>query len=353
VLFHIDNFVASVRPDPALRNPVVHQLLGKGYIGVQIFFAISGFVLALPFAQHHRTGAKPIGLRRYYLRRITRLEPTYMINLVIMWIAKASVKGASLLALAPHFVASMFYIHYPVYGTPSTVNAVAWSLEIEVQFYILTPVLTLVFAIQRTRVRRGVLIGAIMLIAGTLAWRGPLENHQLTLLQQLHYFLIGFLLVDLYLLEWRVAPTMPRAWDVGATGGWLAIPLALVFAPRAAHVIVPLAIFLAFGGALRGRVWTHLMSNPWLFTIGGTCYTIYLYNNQLITTFGRVTARLAPPSVPYPAAVLIQVIVMSPLVLAVSALLFVLFERPFMRRTFTAIAPASSRRLNTAGSERI
>src|SRR5689334_17092779 len=44
--------------------------LTTGHFGVQLFFGISGFILALPFASHHLRGAKRVSLRGYFLRRL-------------------------------------------------------------------------------------------------------------------------------------------------------------------------------------------------------------------------------------------------------------------------------------------
>ena len=49
-----------------------------------LFFAISGFILALPFAEHYLSGAPRPTLGRYYVRRVTRIEPPYVINLTIL-----------------------------------------------------------------------------------------------------------------------------------------------------------------------------------------------------------------------------------------------------------------------------
>jgi len=57
--------------------------LVRGGLGVQVFFTISGFILALPFANHYLNKTSKISLKKYYLRRLTRLEPTYIITLTI------------------------------------------------------------------------------------------------------------------------------------------------------------------------------------------------------------------------------------------------------------------------------
>jgi peptidoglycan/LPS O-acetylase OafA/YrhL len=83
---------------------------------------------------------------------------------------------------------------------------VAWSLEIEVQFYLLVPVLTLLFAIRDRLLRRSILCGSILV---TLALQAlflhgnPRAN--LSIAAYLQFFLLGFLLADFFLIEWRVA----------------------------------------------------------------------------------------------------------------------------------------------------
>ena len=52
--------------------------------GVELFFAISGFILGIPFASHYLRGVPRVNLRRYFIRRLTRLEPPYIINLMVL-----------------------------------------------------------------------------------------------------------------------------------------------------------------------------------------------------------------------------------------------------------------------------
>src|SRR4051812_35373876 len=59
----------------------VHRFLLEGTYGVSIFFIISGFILALPFAENKLLHGKPVVLKTYLWRRVTRLEPAYIITL--------------------------------------------------------------------------------------------------------------------------------------------------------------------------------------------------------------------------------------------------------------------------------
>jgi peptidoglycan/LPS O-acetylase OafA/YrhL len=100
----------------------------------------------------------------------------------------------------PRECSSSLYLHNLIFGGfPGAVNTVAWSLEVEVQFYVLVPLLSLLFAIADARLRRGVII-SVMLVAGFLS--NPLyrSTHlHYSILYYVAFFLAGFLVVDLHL----------------------------------------------------------------------------------------------------------------------------------------------------------
>src|SRR5436309_1446368 len=55
-----------VRPDPLLT------LLGRGSVGVLVFFMVSGFVLAMPFVRSKQSGVESVDLWQFFRRRLTR-----------------------------------------------------------------------------------------------------------------------------------------------------------------------------------------------------------------------------------------------------------------------------------------
>jgi peptidoglycan/LPS O-acetylase OafA/YrhL len=106
---------------------LVTQILN---IGVPLFFIISGFILSLPFAEAHRNREEPMSLKKYFWRRVTRLEPPYFLCLLLFFILKIVTARGTAADLLPNLIASLFYVHNPVFGRPSDINFVAWSLEI-------------------------------------------------------------------------------------------------------------------------------------------------------------------------------------------------------------------------------
>ena len=119
---------------------VVSNLFARGALGVELFFVISGFILAVPFARHFLEGAKNVDLPRYYLRRVTRLEPPYILTLILFYMAAWLTHDAAMRGrLVSTFFVRLFYLHGLYYQAAPVLNGVTWSLEIEVQFYLIVP----------------------------------------------------------------------------------------------------------------------------------------------------------------------------------------------------------------------
>src|ERR1051326_6201338 len=73
VLFHI---YAALETGSAIPPPW-HENANLAKRGVELFFAISGFILGLPFASARLLEESRVNLKQYFLRRLTRLEPPY------------------------------------------------------------------------------------------------------------------------------------------------------------------------------------------------------------------------------------------------------------------------------------
>ena len=235
-LIHLRIYLANQAALP-LATPVADDWLTRladhGHYGVQLFFAISGFILALPFAAHHLKGKPKVSLRSYYLRRVTRLEPPYLVSMALLF-GLLVLAGRSARELFPHLLASCLYVHNLVYGEGSAINWVAWSLEIEVQFYLLAPLLGELFRLRRRLVRR-LAIAALGAAATLLVWGHKVYGYALpwTVLHELQFFLVGFLLADVYLSDWDERPQGHWGWDLVSLAGW---PSLLYAMPRVFQV---------------------------------------------------------------------------------------------------------------------
>ncbi|MGE9266525.1 MAG: acyltransferase family protein, partial [Verrucomicrobiales bacterium] len=167
-----------------------------------------------------------------------------------------------------------------------------------------------------------------------LEWR---EFFDRTLIGQLPFFLLGFLLCDLYLSGWLAKKGRPRLWDVCGLVAWFAIPWC-VFSPKtgthpplwAGLLVLPLLLFFAYAAVFRGHYLRRFFALRWPVLLGGMCYTIYLFHNQVL----QLLVRLVPiGSLPENFWLRLPVLVLfCVVVFAFCALLFLLLERPFMDR---------------------
>jgi len=203
---------------------------------------------------------------------------------------------------------------------------VAWSLEIEIQFYILVPLLALLFAISDARVRRTLVI-TIMLAAGlisNLLYRNP--HWRASIIYYLAFFLAGFLLCDLYLS--RKQWTRSFAWDALVLCGW---PLVWYMGLKSGHVVLPFVMVLLYLAAFRGKVCSAIFSNRVITDIGGMCYSIYLFHFLVIYAVKHQTWTLHVGQ-SFWLYYGLQCILIIPWVLLFCGSFFLLVERPCMDR---------------------
>lgn len=309
--------------------------------GVVLFFVISGFILALPFARTRLLGERSVRLRDYYLRRVTRLEPPYLISLTLIYLAQVAGRQvhwttdtSPVSTLTAHYLASAAYLHNQVFGYYSTVNGVAWSLEVEIQFYLVMPLLAVVFSCRPAALRRGLLLATIVTILALQAWMPEHGRISISLLGYLQYFLFGFLLADLYVLDPAFsAPATHHGWDVVAVVAWCAFFLAWTGGDPGL-ILVPFTIFAVFVTTFRSPIARWIFSHPLITTIGGMCYSIYLMHFWVIGNAEKLIYRFRPrPTAYWPELLVVGVPVLI-VALTACAIFFLLIERPCMDRTW-------------------
>jgi len=334
MLSHATDYLWKYRPESPVEGLIFETLMQafvSGFLGVQLFFMVSGFILAVPFARTHLARETTPELKSYYIRRLTRIEPPYLINLTVLFAYLVFLRGNSADALWPHWLASCCYCHNFWYGTGSSINGVAWSLEVEVQFYIVAPLLALIFRVPSKVLRRAILVGG-MVLASQLFVKDAGNNHGYHLLTEINFFLTGFLLADCYLTDWQSwKPPRDLLWD-GC--GLIAVGALTVIAHLrgADSVLVPPLLFVIARAAFHGRLCHHLLTHPAIFTIGGMCYTVYLYHYRLFAFVDAAVTRFLPLPQTGLAPFFIALITLLTMAITVSAGLFVVIEKPFMQR---------------------
>jgi peptidoglycan/LPS O-acetylase OafA/YrhL len=245
-------------------------------------------------------------------------------------------------------------MHCALFGMTSYVLGVAWSLEIEVQFYLLMPVLALVFLIRNNVLRRALLLTAMLgivlmqpmvrnsLLSG-VHWQSNvgekivISNVLADMVWQRHignyiqFFLAGILLADVYVVSWRNRPTRQFWGDVVWFIGWPVTFWMLTFDHLASRLLFPLMIFVLYAAMFRSNIARRVMSIPLIATIGGMCYSIYLLHNTGIQLAGKAIRPILG-GLPFALQMLVALLMMVPMILIVCGLFYRLVERPCMHR---------------------
>ncbi len=126
-------------------NPIVRT----GYMMVDILLLLSGFLLFLPYARHlfEKTPLPRIG--EYYKKRAARILPSYLFCIIVVLFAYAIPQGSYI--SAEHFwtdiLAHLTFTQnlFPLSYHSTQLNGVLWTLAVEVQFYLIAPLVCRAF----------------------------------------------------------------------------------------------------------------------------------------------------------------------------------------------------------------
>jgi peptidoglycan/LPS O-acetylase OafA/YrhL len=317
----------------AVTLVVVYHLfppaLTGGFIGVDIFFVISGFLITgLIVAEHERTGRFSPG--RFWVHRARRLLPALvplvLVSCTAAWLIGGDVLvglGWKLLGTATfgyNWVSMATHSSYFDSSQPELLRNL-WSLAVEEQFYLLWPLLLL--ALLRLRHPRLRLAVVLLLAAASAVWMGALfragtDPTRVYFGSDTHSFglLIGAALA--LLLRARSAGTAPdagrptaptagrtvRPW--AGAGALAALLAAAIWMPddatatyRGGLVLVSLlAAVVIWAGIAPGRFGRMLDARP-LRYLGERSYGLYLWHwpllvlIQLVDPFGRGPGAVA------------------------------------------------------------
>ena len=289
---------ASLHLGLEARMPALGALLRKGYLGVDLFFVLSGFVMcmvygswftgraapAVPGAAHPLTAHPLTAVAVFLVRRIARLWPLHAVVLGVLI-------AAGMLLGSPRYSARLILANVAMvqaWGVSAAINPPAWSVSTEFLAYLLFPLL----ARPVLRSRAGPAVAALAIaaaLAACLALAPPLgpgrrglldiyfNNSPLPALRCLAGFMLG-------MLAWRAgrAPAVRRM----ARRAWAA-PAAMALAAVAAGVndllalaLMPLVVLGAHHG--RGLACRLLAAQP-MHGIGTLSYAAYLIHYALLS----------------------------------------------------------------------
>ena len=150
-----------------------YQPFKGGFIGVDIFFVITGFLITSILLYEHKQN-KTINIINFYERRIRRLLPVLLFIIIIanifsyFVIDPMKLRETSMSTLFSVFFAANIYFYYFANFYGDSVNLLKpllhlWSLGVEEQFYILYPIsLTIILKFFRRYILFFIILGILI-----------------------------------------------------------------------------------------------------------------------------------------------------------------------------------------------
>ena len=306
----------------------VHRVIAGGGFGVQLFFALSGFLIFRPFARRDFGEGASIDWRTYVRNRAVRILPLYWCAVVVLLVFTQN--GGSL----TQWWRFTFFAQSFSAKTAQTVDGPMWSLVVELHFYILLPFLAWALA-KVCRGRRWSAIAVLVVLAvPSVVFRRfdpePFSIWRYSLPGTFYGFVPGMVLALLQ-IEWK--ERRPRWLQQGALASadvWLAISAVLWLLTCVGDYdwAVPLTAFASFftvGAvvlAARDGVLARTLDWRPLALIGVASYSLYIWHVPIIE---RLYTRSAFASFPR------LFVVAVPLALLVAAVSYVVVEQPALR----------------------
>lgn len=315
---------------------IVNTMIRNGGYALPLFFILSGYILGLPFANHSLQNAPRVNLKKYFIRRLTRIEPPYFIAVALFFLLSVVIlKEFSFNQGFKSLLASLTYQHNLIYGRQvlPLLLPPAWSLEVEVQFYVLAPVLALLYRIKHPVIRTSAFVATIVLL---LFWDRR-DLPVVSILTYLEHFLLGMLLAVLKVKEQSLLPK--TKWDnlittVAFFAIWLIAPSDYEeWYWRTFFEFVRLISAILFFNYIIFHKTYKFLSNRYITYLGAMSYSIYLLHYPIVMIVGAKLVQHQFSKFSY-INVSIYVLILITLSLIASVIFYLLVERPCMDKNW-------------------
>ncbi len=275
--------------DTALINkPVVGPLLSRFDFFVAVFYVLSGFLL-------WRRHAQDTSYRAYYLSRLIRIFPAYLVFATVVLLIYPDTIGVTVWKALATLTLTQLYIPDGLLPGLSHI----WSLCVEVAFYLFLPLIALAMRPLRSRSARIGTICALAVLSYGWAWLPLVQatpdngwaNFQIFPISYASWFGAGMIAAELESAQWsqswkRLLEMRWLWWLVAMFTAWVAGqewygPLGLEH-PSPADFNLRIAAGTLFGIAV---VWPYalcprpgLLSSPPFRALGRWSYGIFLWH---------------------------------------------------------------------------
>ncbi|MFL2864285.1 MAG: acyltransferase family protein [Pirellulaceae bacterium] len=313
--------------------------LSGGFVGVDVFFVISGFLITSIIMADLEAGT--FSLKAFWIKRLRRLAPanfvmlsvTLLLGLVVLLPGELVSLVKAQLAQVVFFANFHFAFRIDYFDPIAALNPLlhTWSLAVEEHFYLVLPLLLLLCFKQGKRVVLATVVGLMVLSFLFSLWRVE-QNQALAfylLPSRAWELLLGCGLAFLPAASKRTSSKQELFQIVIAASSLVALGYGIfcydetTLFPGANALLPCMATVGLIYGTQRDNFVRRLLSLPWLVGIGLISYSLYLWHWPIV-----VFTKLAFRSEPSPLLSLVLVI----LCFVPAYLSWKYIEQPFRKR---------------------
>ena len=274
---------------------VVDVVLAHGWLGVDLFFVLSGFLITRILLATRERGTRAY-YAHFYRRRALRILPLYLVVLAVLFAAYAHAVGPAYFAFCLAFaanLASLFGVAIPNGGGP------LWSLAVEEQFYLIWPVLVLALN------RRSLFYVLLAVVIGEPILRFLFVDRPI----ELTWFRCDGLATGALVALWSTWEGRGRVVDDRIACGLVALGVAIALlglpfggwaegpvghATRISEALCAFAALVVFGVSRSGTTAAAWLRSRFFRVTAELSFCLYLVHVPLIDAYDALAPRLAP-----------------------------------------------------------